>query len=80
MLSTSLGRKIEHVKLDKEERVQNLVQAGVSDYYANFFANVESKAAEGFEAALGDTVEKITGHPPKNFDTFVKEHKAAWKS
>jgi len=78
-LSKILGRPIEHVKLDREARVQNLVQAGVSDYYAKFFTNVEVKASENIEASLGDAVEKVTGRSPKSIDTFAKDNAALWK-
>jgi len=66
------------VKLDQEARYQNLVQAGLSEYFARFFTGVEVKASEDFEATLGDAVEKITGHPPKSFDTFAKDNAAIW--
>jgi festuclavine dehydrogenase len=56
-----------------------LVQAGLSEYYAAFFTNVETKAAEDIEATLGDAVEKVTGHPPKSFEEFAKDNAAVWK-
>ena len=77
-LSKALGRTIEHVKLDEEGRYQNLVQAGLEEYYAHFVADLEGKAAQGLHTAQGDDVEKVTGHAPKNFETFAKENAAAW--
>jgi hypothetical protein len=59
--------------------MQNLVQAGVSDYYAKFLTNVEVKASENLEASLDDAVEKVTGRPPKSIDTFMKDNAALWK-
>jgi hypothetical protein len=66
------------VKLDEEARYQSLVQAGLSQYYAHFLTGIEVKASEGFEAALGDAVERVTGHPPKSFDAFAKDNAAMW--
>jgi ergot alkaloid biosynthesis protein len=77
-LSKVLGRHIEHVKLGESGRYENLVQAGLSDYYARFFTNIEVKASHGFETALNNVVENVTGHPPKRFDAFVEENKAVW--
>lgn len=74
----ALGRKIEHIKVDGETRYQNLVRAGVPEYVSRFIANIELKTAEGCEAALGDDVEKVTGHAPKSFDQFVEENKKLW--
>ncbi|GAW13920.1 hypothetical protein ANO14919_033120 [Xylariales sp. No.14919] len=79
-LSEVLGRKIEHVKLDEAGRIEGLVQAGVSDYYARFIARIEALAAQDFEKATGDAVEKVTGHPPKSFKVFAEENKAVWAS
>lgn len=55
------------------------MQAGVSDYYAKFFTNVEVKASENIEASLGDAVEKVTGRSPKSIDAFAKDNAALWK-
>ncbi|RYP10955.1 hypothetical protein DL765_007958 [Monosporascus sp. GIB2] len=79
-LSKVLGRTIQHVKLSKEERVEGLVQAGVAEYYANFLARLEILAADDFEKATGDAVQRITGHPPKSFDEFAEENKAVWSN
>ncbi|KAI0139244.1 hypothetical protein BJ166DRAFT_605093 [Pestalotiopsis sp. NC0098] len=77
-LSQVLGRKIEHVKLDKAGRVDGLVQASVSDYYANFLANLEELASQGFETATGTAVKHVTGRPPKSFREFAEANKAVW--
>ena len=75
-----LGRHIAHVKLDRQDRFENLVQAGLSEYYARFFTNVEVKASEGIETALNSVVEDVTGHRPKSLEDFIKENKAVWSS
>ncbi|KAJ4338845.1 hypothetical protein N0V95_007943 [Ascochyta clinopodiicola] len=77
-LSKALGKDIEHVKLSEQERVEVLVQAGLSAYYARFFTNVETKAAEGIEAALNAVVEDVTGHAAKSLDVFIEENRAMW--
>lgn len=79
-LTTALGRPVEHVKLDKQGRFENLVQAGLSEYFAQFFTNLEVKASEGLETALNSVVEDVTGHPPKSLDDFIRENRTAWSS
>lgn len=79
-LTTALGRPVEHVKLDKQGRFENLVQAGLSKYFAQFFTNLEVKASEGLETALNSVVEDVTGHPPKSLDDFIRENRTAWSS
>ncbi|KAJ4382630.1 hypothetical protein N0V86_001852 [Didymella sp. IMI 355093] len=79
-LTAALGRPVEHVKLDRQGRYENLVQAGLSDYFAQFFTNVEVKASEGLETALNSDVKDVTGHPPKSLDDFIRENGTAWAS
>ncbi|KAF2627743.1 hypothetical protein BU25DRAFT_431087 [Macroventuria anomochaeta] len=66
--SEALDRPIEHVKLDKQGRYENLVQAGLSEYYARFFTNT----------TLNSVVEHVTEHRPKSFDEFIREYRAVW--
>ncbi|ETS80893.1 hypothetical protein PFICI_08422 [Pestalotiopsis fici W106-1] len=77
-LSEILGRRIEHVKLDKARRIDGLAKAGVSDYYAQFLANLEVLASEDFEKATGTDVQDLTGRPPKSFREFAEENKGIW--
>ncbi|GAD92332.1 hypothetical protein NFIA_095230 [Paecilomyces variotii No. 5] len=77
-LSTSLGRRIEHVNLSSEDRYQNLVDAGASDYYARFLVNLETAASGGFETHMNDDVLQVTGRPPKSFDLFAQQYRAVW--
>lgn len=50
----------------------------MSEYYANFLANLEELASQGFETASGTAVEDVTGRPPKSFREFAETNKAAW--
>jgi predicted phage-related endonuclease len=78
ILSDVLGRKIQHVKLDEKSRIDGLVQAGLSDYYARFMTRLEVLAADDFEKVTGDVVQRLTGHPPKSFKEFAEENKSVW--
>jgi hypothetical protein len=79
-LSEVLGRKIDHVKLDEKSRIDGLVQAGLSDYFARFMTSLELMASNDSEKATSDIVQQFTGHPPKNFKTFFKENKSVWSA
>lgn len=77
-LSAAVGRRIEHVKLSRDERYQSLVGAGVSEYFANFLSNLEDAASTGFETSMNDVVETVTGRPPKSLNVFAQENKQTW--
>jgi hypothetical protein len=79
-LSGVLGRTIQHVKLNEQGRIDGLVQAGVSDYYARFLTRLELLASNNFEVATSDVVQGLTGHPPKSFKEFAEENKSAWSA
>lgn len=73
-----LGRKIEHVKLDEASRIQGLVQAGSSDYFARFLTRLEVSASKNSEMATSDAVEMVTDHRPRSFERFAEDNKAFW--
>ena len=79
-LTDALGRPVEHVKLDKQARCENLVQAGLPEHFAQFFTSIEVKASEGLETALNSVVQDVTGHSPKSLDDFILENRTAWSS
>lgn len=79
-LSKVLGRKIEHVKLDEAGRIEGLVHAGLSDYFARFLTNLELLASKDFEKGTSDAVERVTGHSPQSFEKFAEANKAVWSS
>lgn len=78
-LSSALGRKIEHVKLTEEQKFQSLVKVGLPDHFGKFLTHLEVSAAGGEEETMNDTVEQMTGRPPKTFDTFAEENRAVWQ-
>jgi hypothetical protein len=78
-LSSALGRKVEHVKLTEEQKFQSLVKVGLPEHFAKFLAHLEVSAAGGEEQRMNDTVDQVTGRPPKTFDTFAQENKAVWQ-
>lgn len=78
-LSSCLARKVSHVRLTEEQKVQDFVSHGVPDHYAKFLTSLEVSAADGGQEITNDVVEKVTGRRPKNFDTFTQEKKAAWQ-
>ncbi|RMJ26911.1 hypothetical protein PHISP_02218 [Aspergillus sp. HF37] len=77
-LSVVLGRRIEHVKLSRDEQYQALVSAGLSDYFAGFLSDLEEAASKGFENRMNDEVERVTGRPPKSLSIFAQENKETW--
>jgi uncharacterized protein YbjT (DUF2867 family) len=73
VLSRALWRDIEFVAITHEQAVDRLVATGVSradaDYVIGWHADPPEEAA-----TVVDTVERVTGRPPRTFDQWVAEH------
>lgn len=52
---------------------------GVPEGYAKILAEKDTNIKNGGEEHLNDTVEKVTGKPPKTFREFAEEKKAVWQ-
>jgi hypothetical protein len=79
ILSDCLGRKIEHVKLTGDQRVQRFLGFGMPEHYANFLTFLETSAAKGAEERMNDAVEELTGRPPQTFGSFAQQNKLVWE-
>lgn len=77
-LSAILGRKIEHIKLSEEEKVQRQLKNGVPEFFARFLTYLEVTTARGDENRLNEVVKQVTGRSPQTFDQFALEAKEAW--
>ncbi|KAN0095231.1 NAD(P)-binding protein [Hyaloscypha variabilis] len=78
-LSKGLDRKIENVKLTKEESAQRWSEVNhAPEPLAQFMARLESLTADKREERTNNVVEKVTGRPPMTFDAFVQENKSVW--
>ena len=51
----------------------------MSEYLATFLAWIEADSAGGSQEKSDDSVEKVTGRPPKSFDAWLEENKATWQ-
>lgn len=76
--SKGLGRPFEHVKLSEEGKVKKYQESGVPEYLAKLLAMLEAGTAKGAAEQMNDDVEKVTGKPPMNLDTWIQENKNAW--
>ena len=54
-------------------------QVGMPEHMVNFILWLESQSASGHFNVLNDGFEKVTGHPPKTFDSWAEDTKAVWQ-
>ena len=78
IISKTIVRPIEHVKLPMSVYESNLQAAGLSEGWTKLMVELETEAAQNFEAKLNDEVELITGSSPVTFSEWAEANKGVW--
>lgn len=79
IIASTVKYPVEHRRLTEQELVQRLAGNGLPLPYAAFLASLDTQIANGSEARLTEEVLRITGKPPRLFQTFVLENQTAWR-
>lgn len=78
-LSGVAGRRITHERVGREGVRDLMVDAGMPAGFAEMLAGLEDALREGAEDRVTDTVERVTGRPPRSFEAWAQAHAAAWR-
>ncbi|MFB1047721.1 NAD(P)H-binding protein [Streptomyces chrestomyceticus] len=76
VLTRVTGRTVRHQRLSQEQFRDRLAAAGVPGEFATLLADLDRSVADGSEDRTTDTVERLTGHPPRSFLTYAQEELA----
>jgi uncharacterized protein YbjT (DUF2867 family) len=68
------GRPVRHRGVGTAAYVDFLVDAGYDVEFAMALAVLDNRIREGNEAEVTDTVERLTGQPPRSFAEFLREN------
>ncbi|MCO5065116.1 MAG: SDR family oxidoreductase [Rhizobiaceae bacterium] len=79
VLSGAIGKPVSYQAIDDEAFIGILVGAGVPKDYAAFLATIFYPVREGWTAAVTADVEKLTGKPPRDLETYARDNAAALK-
>ncbi|MFI1226744.1 MULTISPECIES: NmrA family NAD(P)-binding protein [unclassified Streptomyces] len=71
VVGRTTGRPVVHERLRHEEMRDHLAATGMPVPFAELLAGLDRAIAQGAEDRVTDTVRRLTGRPPGNFDTFV---------
>jgi uncharacterized protein YbjT (DUF2867 family) len=72
VMSTVTGRRITHTAVAPDRYVERLVAAGYDRDFAAVLVALDVLVAKGEQARVTDTVERLTGTPPRTFEAFVR--------
>ncbi|WP_193047554.1 NmrA family NAD(P)-binding protein [Mycolicibacterium baixiangningiae] len=66
------GRTVRHRPVDPERFADFLVASGYDAEFAAVLAALDALVRDGAQAAVTDTVERLTGTPPRSFATYLR--------
>jgi uncharacterized protein YbjT (DUF2867 family) len=78
-LSAVLGRTIRYVDVPPETALDAMLQSGMPEWNAKALIDLYSVFAAGGMARTADVVERITGHAPRSFEQFARDHAEAFR-
>src|SRR4051794_4505170 len=77
-LSAVLGREIELVELDEEALRNGMLSAGIPEWNVDGLLELYRYYGTGAADEPTDTVEKVLGRSPRNWDDFLRENSGAF--
>lgn len=75
VMASVTGRRVTHRPVAPECYVDRLVGAGYDREFATGLVALDVLVAEGTQARVTDTVERLTGTPPRSFEAFLRDQR-----
>lgn len=75
-LSAATGRAIDYVAVSDEAALAGLTQSGVPPWFAENLVRTFAELRDGLASTTTDVVRVLTGHEPRTFADFARDHAA----
>lgn len=75
-LSRSLGRPVTYKNIPLEAMRERLLASGMPEWHVDVQVDFSTALGAGHASTVTDTVEAVTGKPPRTFEQFIREHVA----
>jgi uncharacterized protein YbjT (DUF2867 family) len=75
-LSRSLGRLVTYKNIPLEAMREQLLASGMPEWHVDVQVDFSAALGAGHASTVTDTVEAVTGKPPRSFEQFIREHVA----
>lgn len=79
IIGAACGRLVRHVCLSAEQLAARWQSLGLAPDYAQMLASMDVAIGRGAEDRTTDTVEMITGRPPRRFEDFARASADVWR-
>ncbi len=72
-LSKALGKEVKYINVPLEAAREALIGMGISQWLAEAFCEYFENHSSGVSDFTTNDVEKLTGHPPRSYETFARD-------
>ena len=77
-LSKALGKEVSYVDAPPEAAREAMVGMGMPEWITDGFVELFEGFSQGFADSTTSTVEELTGHPARSFETFARDYAAVF--
>lgn len=74
-----LGKPVEVVQVSRDDARGAMLGVGVPEYTVDGLVELFDIYEKGYAAAVSPDVERVLGRPPRTFEAFVEDHRAAFE-
>ncbi|CAM3715930.1 SDR family oxidoreductase [Roseateles saccharophilus] len=78
-IAEAAGRAIRYEDIPEAEAQAQLKSWGLPDVMVGYFMSLNHIYKQGWASGISPDVQRLTGHAPRTFATFVAEHADAWR-
>lgn len=78
-IAAATGREKRYVDIPENEAREALAAAGAPPLVVDWMSSLNGVVKAGYAAETTGDVAALTGHPPRRFADFVREHADAWR-
>jgi uncharacterized protein YbjT (DUF2867 family) len=79
LIGRETGREPRYVDVPEPVAADAMAQAGFPPVVVEWLMSLNHVIKQGWAAGVSPAVEQLTGHPPRRFESFAREHAAAWR-
>jgi len=79
VISRAIGRQVRYEAISAEQAEATLRGWGLPKAQIALYSSLAYVYCQGWAAGISPDVQALTGHAPRRFADFAKEHAAAWQ-
>ena len=79
ILSDVLGKDVNYVPVPHEAASEAMLGMGIPEWIVAGYAELSEGFMNGYADRTTDSVERLAGHPPRDFEQFASDFKGAWE-